>query len=251
MTQFQPHDSSRPRLGVLGGMGPLAGASFAVRIVQLTAASKDQDHIPVILVNDPDIPDRSTAHFGQGDSPLPAMIRGLHTLESTGVDCIAIPCNTAHLWFEELHQASSKPILHIVDAVIHDLQRQQTLQGTIGLLGTPATLKTRLYQNRLESAGYKPIIPTQTEIQELLVPAIAAVKANRVDKAYAPMMHAIDLLRERGAESIVLGCTELPLAIPYSQRSKVGIPLSDSIDALAREAIRWINQQEALTQAVH
>lgn len=227
-------------VGVLGGMGPLAGATYVLRLVQLTPAARDQEHIPVILVNDPSVPDRTAARLAGGASPLPAMVRSIETLVKAGADCIAIPCNTAHLWFDELQKASAKPLLHIVEAVIQDLCRHDIHQGTIGILGTPATLKFGLYQNMLTAAGYTPIVPDQDEIQRLLVPAIAAVKANQLEAAYDPLIEAVHALERKGAQAAVLGCTELPLALPQARRAQLGIVLTDSIDALALSAIDWV-----------
>ena len=105
-------------LGVLGGMGPMAGATFAARVVALTPAARDQDHIPLVLCNDPRVPDRSSARLGQGEDPLPAMLRGLRLLERAGATLVAIPCNTAHLWYDQLAAATSLPVLHIVGRVL-------------------------------------------------------------------------------------------------------------------------------------
>lgn len=232
-----------PIVGVLGGMGPLAGATLALRIVELTRAARDQEHIAVVLVNDPHVPDRSAAQTAGGQSPLPAMLRGVETLVSAGVDCVVVPCNTAHLWFDQLQAACPKPILHIVDSVIHDLRRQGVSSGEIGVLGTPATLRLGLYQDRLAASGYQTLIPGQDEIQSLLVPAIAAVKANQIEDAYPLVVQAIASLERRGARAIVLGCTELPLAVPHDRRPGLGIVLTDSIDALALQAIEWVGRR--------
>lgn len=225
------------RLGVLGGMGPLAGATFVLRLVQLTPAGNDQEHIPLLLCNDPEIPDRSSACMGDGPSPLPAMLRGIETLVVGGVDCIAIPCNTAHLWFDQLQAASPVPLLHIVESVIADLRRQGVTQGKVGILGTPATIAMGLYQRYLSAAGYEPIELSPEDVQRLCVPAIAAVKGNRIDEAFAPAAEGIRLLAQQGANAVVLGCTELPLAVPPERRAELGIVLTDSIDALALDAI--------------
>lgn len=228
------------RLGVLGGMGPLAGAAFALRVVQLTPAQRDQEHIPVLLHNDPRVPDRSSAYMAGGPSPLPAMLQGIETLIAAGADCIATPCNTAHLWFDELQAASSKPLLHIVDAVIEDLQRRGVREGPIGILGTPATIALGLYQKGLQKAGFEAVEPTDEEVRQFCVPAIAAVKANRPEEGFAPCAEGIRRLAARGARAVVLGCTELPLAMPPARRGEFGVLLSDSIDALALQAIRRV-----------
>jgi aspartate racemase len=229
-------NASEGYLGVLGGMGPLAGAQFALRVAALTPAPNDQAHIPVILRNDPRIPDRSTAHMAGGPSPLPAMQAGIRFLEAAGSQVIAIPCNTAHLWYDELAAAASVPVLHIVQSVIDDLVRQGVPSGRIGLMGTTATLALGLYQRHLEAAGYECIVPTDEEVEAECMGAIRAVKAGRMEASIEPAVRCVNILRDRGADAVVLGCTELPLAIPHALRAGLG-PLSDSIDALALAAI--------------
>jgi aspartate racemase len=225
-------------LGVLGGMGPLAGAHFAVRLVQLTPATCDQDHIPVLLRNNPRIPDRSSAWVSGGASPLPAMMRGVAMLQDAGADCIAIPCNTAHLWFEQLQAATSARVLHIVEAVIRDLRNQGVQSGRVGILGTRATLETGLYQRFLVAAGYEPLVPTRHDVLQDCTEAIVAVKASRVADALAPLTRSIEALRLEGASAVALGCTELPIALTQAHRDNFGVVIIDCIDALAREAVR-------------
>jgi aspartate racemase len=234
-------------LGVLGGMGPLAGAHFAVRVAQLTPATSDQEHIPLLLNNDPRIPDRSTAWVSGGPSPLPAMMRGIAILQDAGADCIAIPCNTAHLWFDELQSATSARLLHIVKAVVLDLQRQGVHGGCVGVLGTRATLQTGLYQRLLAECGYEPIVPTAADALDDCAASIAAVKSNRLGEAFAPLARAIEGLSRKGARAVVLGCTELPLALPEHRRGDFAVVLTDSIDALAREAVRLFQPSASAT----
>lgn len=223
-------------LGVLGGMGPLAGGSFVTRLVALTPADRDQDHIPLMLCNDPRVPDRSSARLGQGEDPLAAMMAGIRRLEGAGARMIAIPCNTAHLWYEQMAAQARVPLIHIVEAVCDDLARLGIRNARIGLMGTPATLELGLYQGPLTQRGHSVIEP-DTQERQLCVEAIAAVKANRPEAAFAPAAACIARLAARGADAIVLGCTELPLAVPHAQRAALGVVLTDSIDALARAAI--------------
>ncbi len=227
----------RGTLGVLGGMGPLAGASFVYRLTQLTPVLCDQAHLPVLLRNDPRIPDRSQAHLDGGADPFPAMQEGARFLDREGAACIAIPCNTAHLWFDRLQASVSAPILHIVDAVVADLARQGVRGGKVGVMGTSATLASGLYQSRLVAAGYEPVLLTPEEQRDCSTAAIEAVKGNRPDKALAPAAAGIEALAGRGAQAVVLGCTELPLAVPHTLRAAFGLVLTDSIDALALAVI--------------
>lgn len=226
-----------PMLGVLGGMGPLASAQFMLRLTLLTPAERDQDHIPAVLWSDPRIPDRMAAKYAGGEDPLPWFLRGIRGMEQAGCGAIVIPCNTAHGWYEQMRDATALPIPHIVDAVAQDLARQHITRGTIGVMGTAATLRMRLYQDRLEALGYICITPDAVEMDRLVSPAIALVKANQVRESYSPAITAARILMDRGASAVVLGCTELPLAVQAG--AAMDFPMADSIDALARAAISW------------
>lgn len=226
-------------LGVLGGMGPLASAQFMLRLTLLTPAARDQDHIPAVLWSDPRVPDRTQGKLAGGADPLPWLLHGISGLRQAGCGAIAIPCNTAHGWYNEMLAAAGVPILHIVDAAASDLRRQEVRGGTIGIMGTAATLAMRLYQDRLETQGWRCIVPDTTQMQRLVSPAIAAVKANRLADAYPPLVEVANDLAARGAAAVVLGCTEIPLGIQAGPAEALRVPLVDTIDALARASIAW------------
>ena len=230
-------------LGVLGGMGPLASAQFMLRLTLLTPASRDQDHIPAVLWSDPRVPDRTRGKLEGGDDPLrdplPWLLHGIAGLRQAGCGAIAIPCNTAHGWYDAMQDAAGVPILHIVDAAAAELRRADIGPGTIGVMGTQGTLDMRLYQDRLHGLGWDCIIPGRDEMDRLVTPAIALVKANRVAAAYPPLVEAANALAGRGAAAVVLGCTEIPLGIQAGPQDALRVPAIDTIDALVRAAIAW------------
>jgi aspartate racemase len=226
-------------LGVLGGMGPLASAQFMLRLTLLTPAERDQDHIPTVLWSDPRVPDRGAARLGTGPDVLPWLIRGIDGLRAAGCGAIAIPCNTAHGWFEPMAAAAGVPILHIVDAAAANLRRIGVSRGTIGLMGTATTLAMKLFQDRLATQGWDIIEPEHAQMERLVSPAIASVKANRVAEAYQPLVEVANSLAARGATAVVLGCTEIPLGIQAGPADGLRVPVVDTIDALARAAIKW------------
>jgi aspartate racemase len=230
-------DTNDRMLGVLGGMGPLASAQFMLRLTQLTPATRDQDHIPTVLWSDPRVPDRTVGYRDNGADPLPWLLCGIAGLRSAGCGAIAIPCNTAHGWYDAMCDAAGVPILHIVDAAAAELRRLGIGQARIGVMGTQATLTMRLYQDRLRGLGWDCIVPSQEEMDRLVSPAIALVKANRVADAYAPLADVVKSLAARGAAAVVLGCTEIPLGIHAGPPPD--LPMVDTIDALARAAIAW------------
>lgn len=230
---------AEPVIGVLGGMGPLAGADFLARLTLATPAARDQDHVRAVLWSDPTVPDRTAAALAGGPSPLPAMLAGVRVLERAGAGCLAIPCNTAHLWAEEIAAATPLPLIHIVDAAADALVARGIAGGTIGLMGTAATLRLGLYQRRLAARGHACLVPDEAEMRAAVTPAIARIKANDLDGAAAPLLGAARGLADRGAAAVVLGCTEIPLALRGPEAAASGLVLIDTIDALARAALAW------------
>ncbi len=225
-------------LGVLGGMGPLASAHFMVRLTLLTPAATDQEHIPAVLWSDPRVPDRTAAKRG-GPDPLPALLHGIAGLKAAGCGAIAIPCNTAHGWYDEMAAAAGVPVLHIVDASAAALREVTPKGGVVAVMGTAATLAMRLYQDRLEHSGWQVITPDADEMARLVSPGIALVKANKVAESYPLLAEMVTILAGRGAASVILGCTEIPLGIQAGPYKTLPIPLIDSIDSLASAAIAW------------
>ena len=200
-------------LGVLGGMGPLATADFLQKLVLATRAGRDQEHIPVIVYGDCTTPDRTAAVLGTGPSPLPQLLEGIAFLNAARVSAIAIPCNSAHCWHQEMQDASLVPVLHIVEASARQVQRNNRKTRKVGVLSTEGTFRMGIYRTTLEKMGFEVICPTQEEFELLVSPGIADIKGNRLREAEAKFDKAADLLQERGAEQIILGCTEIPLGM--------------------------------------
>jgi aspartate racemase len=143
------------------------------------------------------------------------------------------------MWYDQMAGATRLPILHIVKATIDELQRRGVQQGKIGVMGTAGTLKTAMYQQELESRGFACVVPTDEETAKYCTTSIALVKANQIAESYDPAVKCIQKLQQRGAVAVVLGCTELPLAVPHKRRPELGLEMADSIDGLAAAAIRW------------
>ena len=223
------------KLGILGGMGPAASAEFITRIINKTPANCDQDHIPFVLWNEPRIPDRSTSMQSGNDLPLPWLQEGIKGLKHAGCDRIVIPCNSAHFWYSQLSKLGV-PILHIVDSVAEELKNLNLSGKKIGIIGTQGTIESGLYQYHLNRLGWECIVPCKEEMAGLVTPAINLIKANKFREPQMLLMRAIHSLIDRGAEAIVLGCTELPLVIRLS--SEEGIPIVNSIDSLVNIVLK-------------
>jgi aspartate racemase len=216
-------------------MGPAASAEFVNRLIAQTPATCDQEHIPFVLWNNPQIPDRSTSLRNQDNRPLPFLLEGIQILKAARCDLIVIPCNTAHFWYDDMVRLRV-PIVHIVDSVADALHDAGVAAGTIGVMGTQATVELGLYQYKLNKAGWTCIVPTKEEMDSLVQPAINLIKSGDMSQAYDMFMIVIDSLISRGATAVVLGCTEIPLAVNQNRRD--GIPLINSIDSLVKSAIK-------------
>lgn len=227
-------------VGVLGGMGPLATVDFLHKVVDATPATCDQDHIPVVVSSIPQVPDRTAAFRRAGPSPLPALIASGRRLVAAGAELIAIPCNTAHLWFDELQPALGLPMLHIVDCALEEALAgfAPDEEARIGLLGTPATLESGLYVQRrfAGSDRLRWLQPSADEIEHYLAAGIRAIKANDLQRGRKLLEEAAHLMADRGARAIVLGCTEIPLVLSSANSP---IPVIDATAALARKAVAW------------
>ncbi len=234
-------DADREKmLGVLGGMGPLASAQFMLRLTLLTPAARDQDHIPAVLWSDPRVPDRTRGHLAGGEDPLPWLLRGIAALKRAGCGAIAIPCNTAHGWFDAMQEAAGVPILHIVDAAAAELRRAGIGPATIGVMGTQATLDMRLYQDRLQSQGWDCIIPTRDEMAATGFAGHRTGQGEPRGRGLCPAGRGGE--PPRGARRHGGGAglhRNSRWASRPDRRTALRVPVIDTIDALARAAIAW------------
>jgi aspartate racemase len=227
------------RVGILGGMGPAATADFYAKLVRATPAERDQDHIPVIVEADPTIPDRTQAFLHGGPSPLPHLLRGAQALQQRGAQWIAMPCNTAHLWFEEIAARVAVPMLHIVDAVVEEVLEQLGAEAAprVAVLATAATARGTLYPRRAAADArtrrWSWVLPSGEE-QAWLEEGIAAVKGGDIECGRALMASVVTAL-SGNVDAIVYACTEVPIAM---EGSSVPGRVVDSTAALARMASR-------------
>ncbi|MDP6805866.1 MAG: amino acid racemase [Rhodospirillales bacterium] len=230
-------------LGVLGGMGPLATVDFMRKVIEVTPVTRDQDHLPMIVHSIPQVPDRTAAILGGGESPLPMLGDGIAALNRAGVNCIAMPCNTAHYWFDEIARGSKAPILHIVDAAAEALDRRGFRGATVGLLGTTGTVTSGIYQSRLETRGFACLVPEPGVQEDRVMAGIDQVKAGHLDDAKRLLEDAATGLRARDVATIVLGCTEIPVVLADDAL------YLDSTKALAETCVAWFVERGRLARA--
>ncbi|MFQ5706246.1 MAG: aspartate/glutamate racemase family protein [bacterium] len=219
-------------IGVLGGMGPEATALFFQRIVDLTPAKVDQNHIPVLIYNNPQIPDRTKGILKQGEDPLPELLRSLALLEQAGADFVCIPCNSAHFYYEQMASQCKVEILNLIQEVLEACLQENGDYETVGLLATSGTIQSQLYQQAFQKRGIAVIVPDAWELKDLQS-VIYRIKG-KTKNVVAVEAFARQLVK-KGAQAVILGCTELSLV---QSELSLAVPIFDSLEVLAKRAVQ-------------
>lgn len=200
-------------LGMIGGMGPAATADLLLKITKLTDAKRDQDHVHVIIDSNINIPDRTAAILHGGEDPLPELTASAKLLENAGADMIIMACNTAHYFVTELAKATSLPIISMPEETAHLLKKRGIKK--VALLATDGTVQSGVYQKVLDAEEIETIYPNH-EQQALIMSVIYNyIKRGILDASKLPVREVLDVcidLKKRGAEAVLLACTELPVA---------------------------------------
>jgi aspartate racemase len=223
-------------LGVLGGMGPAATADFYRKLVAATPAARDQDHIPIVIIGDPRIADRSQAiESGNTETVLAGMVQRIRSLEALDVDAIAIPCNTAHFWLPSLEQETKIPFISLVEASASEAKRRAPTGKAALVLGTRATVRSRLYEPALAGQGFRLVMPTEQQ-QTVVDALIAGVKSGAMEEATRLFRSSV-LEWLSHADVVLLACTELPLVA--GEWLHTHPTMIDTTAALVSACIAW------------
>lgn len=224
---------SPSRVGVIGGMGPMATAFFLSRVVALTPVRDDADHIPMFIDNDPQIPSR-IEHIvdGRGPSPAPRLIEIAKRLEDLGSEMVAMPCNTAHYFAPDIVAAVSIPFVDMVEVSVRRVGSVAGAGARVGMLASPAVTITGLYRNRFDAEGHTAVDPQDGE---RLLDCIRMIKAGGDEDAARGLLAGVarDLVGRR-VDVLMVACSELSFigdAIPQE------VPVIDTIDVLAEEIV--------------
>jgi aspartate racemase len=246
-TAAQANDRERRAVvGILGGMGPLATADLYRKIIELTPAANDQEHLPVVIYADPRIPDRTDALLHDGDDPTPWLIHGARALMEMGADFIVMPCNTAHAFLPQVQPAVDRPILSMIDAAADEIRDLYPDAKTVGLLATDGTISVEIYQQALSHRGVDVIVPDDDVQQRCVMPAIRAVKAGTdLTAANALLAEAAEHLVARSADVLLAACTEIPVVL---NDEHVSVPLVDATTSLARTAVATARHLDEVAQ---
>lgn len=244
-------------IGIVGGLGPFAHIDFERKLLdaatELTSARRDQDFPQWVLSSIPRTPDRTEAYFGEAEDPSPVLLRSLERVRRAGADFAVVACNTAHLFLLRLLEESPLPIISLIEVTADEAARLAP-GGSVGLLATSGTLRSRLYHEPLEARGLRPVSPFDLEGGEKLQrrAVMEPIYGPWVDErhqgggiktdggsaeACALLEEAAQrLVDEGGVDVLVAGCTEIPLALNGAEVAER--PLLDPARLLAAAAIR-------------
>ncbi|MDV3429554.1 MAG: amino acid racemase [Bacillota bacterium] len=220
------------RLGIIGGLGPMATAYFMELIINMTDAHCDREHLEMIIYDFPSIPDRTSFILGKSkDNPVIPMIEIGKQLEAQKADNIAVPCITAHYFYETLTENIKIPIINAIKETVMYLKERGI--STAGIAATDGTISANLFQKELMAQGINYVIPSvvnQKYVMDLVYKDIKAGLPPEISKFESISKE----LRENGAEVIILGCTELSL---IKRDYKVRGRYLDAMEVLARSSI--------------
>lgn len=224
-------------VGVIGGMGPEASVLFYQRLTAATAAGSDQEHLHVIIDSNSKIPDRTESIREGSSATLDAIVVSARRLQVMGAQIIAMPCNSAHYWYPQISIRIDIPLIHMIEEVFKSIMVSGP--GRVGLLATSGTVSSGVYS---KASGDVELILPDEENQERVHRAIYSIKGAAGQEMLgirADLLEVVEGLRGRGAEGIILGCTEIPIVI--GQKDVGELPVFDStqilVEATLREAI--------------
>lgn len=245
-------------IGIVGGVGPHAGLDLGRKVLDQTRATVDQDHLNMVVISWPRcVPDRTAFLLGQSiDDPVPGMVRCVHALESVGATVAGIACNTAHAprLFDRLiaslqSSGSRIVVVNMIQEVARFIQHHFPDVRRVGVLATDGTVTTNAYGEVFAKEDLTSVYPDAPVQRELVHGAIydrnygiKAMPSPVSERARAAVLAAaMHLLNDKGAEALVLGCTELPLAV--SERFLHGKPVIDASMVLARALLASVEPE--------
>ena len=226
------------RLGVIGGLGPMASAYYLELVIRMTDAKRDQEHPEIILLNIPSIPDRTAYILGRSqETPLEPMIELGKQLKGLGATVVATPCITAHYFHEALQQGIGLPLIHGIRCTAQTLRDAGVTK--VGLMATDGTVQSGIFQRQVEELGMELVLPGEEGQRGVMTLIYDQVKAGmEPDMALFAVIR--DELRSKGAQAVVLGCTELSL---LKKQQNLGEGILDALEVLAKESVLACGKQ--------
>lgn len=228
--------NTKKKIGILGGMGPAATVELFSRIVQNTPAKSDYDHANIIILNDPQIPDRTKYILGKGVSPVPRLVKNINKLYHAGAEVIAIPCMTAHSFINDLQRSTPIPIINAIELINNYVETYHLKDiNNIGLLATQGSVFTGVFQNYITKNICIPGRKAQDSLMNIIYGKNGIKAGNTSDNVKALQEIVNELKQSQEIQAVIAGCTELGLVM---NDKNMGLPVIDPINLLALEAVK-------------
>lgn len=225
-------------LGVLGGLGPMATAYYLELMIKMTDADTDQEHLQSIVMNFPTIPDRTAYILGRSEeSPLASMVALGQQMKAMGASIIATPCITAHYFHQDLQDGIGLPMIHGIECIARQLSAAGI--SRVGLMATDGTVQSGIFQRQVEALGMELILPDENGQAGVMALIYDQVKAGK-EPDEALFIAIKEQLRQKGAQVVVLGCTELSL---LKKKFPLGHGILDALEVLAQESVLACGKQ--------
>ena len=224
--------NQKKKIGIIGGMGPLATCDLMKKIISNTDAHRDQDYIQIFVDCNTLVPDRTAAILHNGDDPLPELVKSALKLQNMGADYLIMACNTVHYFRDRVQGFVDIPIVDM------PLETARYIKGMgidqVGVVATAGTLKSGIYQKALEKADVNAIYPDAEDTELIMHLIYGCVKAGRPVDVSEEALEMIQRMTDKGAQALVLGCTELPIAF---EQINTDVMTVDPTEIVARRLV--------------
>jgi aspartate racemase len=232
-------------VGVIGGLGPEATHDFFGKVLVHSHAGTDQEHLHLIIENNPKTPNRNDAIAGTGPSSGPALAAMAKALERAGADFIVMACNTAHAFDADIRPAIRIPFVSLIEEVVAEVGRNHSTVKRVGLLAAQGCLDSGIYHGAFARRDIE-VIQLDGASQAQFMTLLYRIKSGaRGSDVRASMRQLGERLVSAGADVLIAGCTEVPLVLSAGEISR---PLIDSTDVLARRCVAYARRTEPLPE---
>lgn len=222
-------------MGIMGGLGPEATADFFAKLVAKTPAAIDQDHLHILIDNNPGVPNRHLAIRGETASVGPNLVTMARRLEGAGADFLVMVCNTAHAWTNEIRAGVSIPFVSFIEEVCDHIAETNE-PCPVGIMAADGCMEAGLYQDALSARGFEPVCWDAGHLSRFMSLVFRIKAGERDDDMGAEMADLAENLASQSARLIISGCTEIPLVLDAADAS---VPLVSSSDLLVQRTIDY------------
>ena len=232
-------------IGIVGGVGPEASNKFCEFLIKYKNSKSDQDHLVFLHYCNPKIPDRTEFILGKGDDPRPEIIKTCKVLQDAGSSFLVIPCNTAHVFLKDIQNYIDIPIIDMTKVLVKKILEDYPYIRKVGILATTGSIKSGLYQEYFNSVGIETVLLSDKDQEKLVMDAVygdKGIKSGNKIISKKKLTIAANKLMEQGVDSLILGCTEIPLVL---KQKNFLIKLLDPMEIVAKEVINYLEEEKS------